>query len=333
MMLERVKKRESEYLPLVTAIITTYDRPMLARRAIKSALSQTYELLEIIVVEDGSESGIAAWIDERHDEKIRYIRHQKNRGLAAARNTGLKAAYGDYVAYLDDDDEWLPDKLARQVVHVEGLRYSPEVVYCAAEVVSAGNELLGKLKPSLQGNIRDAIKKRGLHTIPSSCLFRRDALLRIDGYDEDLASHIDHDIWLKMARENFISDYLDDVLVKMYYHHGDRITLDDTTRMQAAHDFCKKWHRYLVEWFDEKDAHIYCSRFKARVLGMLAWANLERGYRWKSIGQFLIAIRYHPSHGRHIRGLFASLLGYPAYNYLRWLGKKISECFYEKVSS
>ncbi len=99
---------EMKKTPLVTAVVTTYNRPQLVQRAIKSVLSQTYEPLEIILVEDGSDSGVGAWLQEERLEHIHYICHEENRGLAAARNTGLKLSHGTYIAYLDDDDEEPP---------------------------------------------------------------------------------------------------------------------------------------------------------------------------------------------------------------------------------
>jgi glycosyltransferase involved in cell wall biosynthesis len=310
-----------EPLPLVTAVVTTYHRPKLARRAIKSVLAQSYQSLEIVVVEDGSDSSISAWMDGLSAQvPIRYIRHQSNRGLAAARNTGLETANGVYVAYLDDDDEWLPDKLTRQVAHLQGLSDQPEVVYCGAEVVSRNGELIGSLKPRLEGDIRAAIRNHGLYTIPSSCLFRQDALMQIGGHDEDMFSHIDHDLWLKMAQENYTTCYVDRNLVRVHHHRGGRLTSDDDVRMKTADFFCQKWYPKLSIWYGETRAKRYCSRFKARVIAMLGWANLEAGNRWKSMHQFLTAIRYYPSHARHYRGVVASMLGFGLYNWAaRWV--------------
>jgi glycosyltransferase involved in cell wall biosynthesis len=272
--------------------------------------------LEIVVVEDGSESDLADWVEKLALENIRYVRHDKNRGLAAARNTGLEMATGVYVAYIDDDDEWLPTKLTRQVAYLQEAVGAPEVIYCGAEVVSPDGTLINRLVPRLYGNIRKAIEEKGLYTIPSSCLFHREALAQIDGYDEKLFSHIDHDIWLTMARENYSAAYIDECLVRVYQHRNKRMTSDDESRIQATDIFCQKWFPYLADWFGERNAHQYCARFRARVMAMLGWSNLETGNRWNSFQQFLTAIRYHPGHARHYRGLFACLLGYPLYDRL-----------------
>ena len=306
---------------MVSAIVTTYNRPTLARRAIASVLNQTYVPLEIVVVEDGSESGLADWIEKLAVENIRYVRHDKNRGLAAARNTGLEMANGAYVAYIDDDDEWLPSKLARQVACLQEAINTPDVIYCGAEVVSPDGQVINRLMPRLRGNIRKSIKLKSLHTIPSSCLFQREALAKIGGHDDGMFSHIDHDIWLTMARENYSAAYVDECLVRVYQHRNKRMTSDEQSRIQATDIFCQKWFPYLADWFGERGAHQYCARFRARVMGMLGWANLEIGNRREGFCHFISAIRYHPGHIRHYRGLFACLIGYPLYDRLASWGR------------
>ncbi|GAJ16728.1 unnamed protein product, partial [marine sediment metagenome] len=96
----------------VSVIITTYNRFNLAKRAINSVLLQTYKPLEIIVVEDGSNSGIDKWLENKD---VKYVRRFKNKGTSAARNTGIKLAAGNFIAFLDDDDVWKPERLEKQV--------------------------------------------------------------------------------------------------------------------------------------------------------------------------------------------------------------------------
>ena len=107
--------------PLISAVITTYRRPVrIVKRAAKSAAGQTYRNLEIIVVNDAPEDAALAqavgeMLTSLHDERIRYLIHEHNAGACAARNTGILASKGEYIALLDDDDEWLPRKLERQL--------------------------------------------------------------------------------------------------------------------------------------------------------------------------------------------------------------------------
>jgi len=101
--------------PLVSVIIPTYNRLHTLDRAIKSVLRQTYDYLEIIVIDDGSTDGTDSYIKNINDDRIIYLRHENNRGVSAARNTGIIASKGEYIALLDSDDEWMPEKTSIQL--------------------------------------------------------------------------------------------------------------------------------------------------------------------------------------------------------------------------
>src|SRR6185436_1915261 len=98
-------------MPLVSVIIPTLNRPVFLQAALRSVLCQTSKDFEVLVVDDGSTIDVFPILKGLDDGRIRYFRHESNRGEAAARNTGIRNARGAYVAFLDDDDEWLPEKL------------------------------------------------------------------------------------------------------------------------------------------------------------------------------------------------------------------------------
>ena len=101
--------------PTVTVVIPTYNRANLLGRSIRSVIGQTYGDFELIIVDDGSTDSTAEIAASFDDERVKYIRREQNGGVGAARNTGIKAAIGKFVAFNDHDDEWLPDKLERQM--------------------------------------------------------------------------------------------------------------------------------------------------------------------------------------------------------------------------
>jgi glycosyltransferase involved in cell wall biosynthesis len=117
--------------PAVSVIIPTYNRAHLIGRAIQSVLDQTYQDFEIIIVDDGSTDNTEVVLKkfQNKDERIRYIRHDKNKGGSTARNTGIKAARGRFIALLDSDDEWLPEKLQKQLEVFESSPPEVGVVY------------------------------------------------------------------------------------------------------------------------------------------------------------------------------------------------------------
>lgn len=108
-------------MPEVSVIIPTHNRQRLVSRAVRSVLNQTYEDLECIVVDDASSDGTPQVIQTIEDERLVYLRHDRNRGASGARNTGIRAAKSSLIAFLDDDDEWLPEKLVKQVPLLKAL--------------------------------------------------------------------------------------------------------------------------------------------------------------------------------------------------------------------
>ncbi|HZJ24334.1 MAG TPA: glycosyltransferase family 2 protein, partial [Anaerolineales bacterium] len=100
--------------PAVSVIIPAYNRASTIARSVESALAQTLQDLEIIVVHDGSTDTTCDVVQGIADERVRLVRHGGNLGAAAARNTGMKASQARYIAWLDSDDEWLPEKLQTQ---------------------------------------------------------------------------------------------------------------------------------------------------------------------------------------------------------------------------
>jgi len=119
----------SKEKPTVSVVIPTYCRAHLIGEAIQSVLNQTYRDLEIIVVDDASSDNTEEVVKSLKDERIRYIRHEENKGAPAARNTGIEAAKGEYIAFQDSDDEWLPHKLEKQISIIDKLSSKVGLVY------------------------------------------------------------------------------------------------------------------------------------------------------------------------------------------------------------
>ena len=125
--------------PTVSVVIPTYNRAHLIGRSIRSVLSQTYQDFEIIVVDDASTDNTEEVLRSLGNERIRYIRHEQNKGANAARNTGIKAARGKYIAFQDSDDIWLPDKLEKQMNVFKAALPNVGVVYTGCIRVFGNN--------------------------------------------------------------------------------------------------------------------------------------------------------------------------------------------------
>jgi glycosyltransferase involved in cell wall biosynthesis len=184
----------------VSAIIPTYNRRELVVRAIDSVLAQTRHVDEIVVVDDGSTDGTAAMLRERYGDRIRYV-YQANAGVSAARNHGMSIARGRYLALLDSDDEWLPEKTARQV---EWMQAHPDfgVVLCDVERVDGEHRSIDIFRR------REVIREDGwilrwiIHNpslVPASALLRSDVFADVGGFDEALRTAEDIDFHLRVA--------------------------------------------------------------------------------------------------------------------------------------
>ena len=200
---------------LVSVIIPTYNRAKLLSRAINSVLNQTYKNVEIIVVDDGSTDNTEEVLKSFNDEKIKYIRHEKNKGASAARNTGIKVARGEYIAFLDDDDEWLKDKLKKQVETIKNL--PSDVwggIYCGFFYVTDKKVMM--VEATKKGDLKKAILNKEVDIGASSTLlFSIDAIKEIGLFDESFERHQDWEYLIRFFRKYKLFS-LRDPLVKVY---------------------------------------------------------------------------------------------------------------------
>lgn len=182
--------------PLVSCIITTCNRAGLLARAIDSALAQTYKPLEIVVVDDASTDETPAIMQGylERQEGIRYLRHEHRLGACAARNTGILAAKGEYVAGLDDDDEWLPQRVEKMLsVFADGLAFVYSDYYRRKQ-----DKLRLHDTPS---ELTHAMMVRGINLAGTQVLTRRAYILEAGGFDPALRASQDYDMWLRLLEQ------------------------------------------------------------------------------------------------------------------------------------
>lgn len=207
-------------LPVVSVIIPTRNRASSLARAIDSVRRQTFVHWELIIVDDDSTDSTPELLADvaAADSRIRFERHAMRAGAAAARNRGAKCARGSCLAFLDDDAEWLPEMLERQVRVLESMA-DAGLVYCQLmvqredgriDVIGAGSAASPKPRRALlQGN-----------TIDTSCvILRRPLFLEAGGFDESLPRLQDWDLWLRLAALTRFC-YLPEPLVRGYFTPG-----------------------------------------------------------------------------------------------------------------
>lgn len=205
-------------MPEVSVIIPTYNRAHLVARAINSVLNQTYSDFELIVVDDGSSDNTQEVIKSIADNRIKYIRHNINKGGSAARNTGIGLSESKYIALLDDDDEWLPTKLEKQVNAFKEVSDKVGLIYTGSEVREEGNNSpLKTYIPKFRGDVRNKLLMGPMVCGSHSVLIKRECFLKVGFFDESLTSCQDWDMWKRIS-EDYDFDFVSAVLARTYLH-------------------------------------------------------------------------------------------------------------------
>ncbi|MEK7075763.1 MAG: glycosyltransferase [Patescibacteria group bacterium] len=200
--------------PLVSIIIPAYNAEKYIKTTINSALKQTYQNIEIIVIDDGSTDKTKNIIQSIQDPRIIYI-HQENQGQSAARNAGIKIAKGEYIALLDSDDLFLPQKIEKQVNFLE---IHPDCGVCYCKIYNFFDDRPDKLfynpVPNYSGFIFDKLLKHSVVN-PLTAVLRKEHLERYGGFKDDWRRCDEQYLWLKLAFNKVKFCYLDEVLA--YY--------------------------------------------------------------------------------------------------------------------
>lgn len=210
---------------LISVVIPAYNRARSIGRAISGVLAQTYPDIEIIVVDDASADDTAARIEALGHPKVRLVRHASNRGAGAARNTGVAEARGDWIAFQDSDDDWLPEKLARQAAHMASLPDHYVATFCTK--IDYGCDATGRYGRRLVCCIPDpaeTIESGDLHPRllrgniigPQTTLISKAAFRAAGGFDARLRNNNDWDFFIRLSAQGKIG-FLDDPLVLVMY--------------------------------------------------------------------------------------------------------------------
>jgi glycosyltransferase involved in cell wall biosynthesis len=224
--------------PRVSVAISTWNRSHLVGRAIRSALTQTFEDFELLVVDDGSTDDTPEVLAGVDDARLHRIRHDRNCGISRTRNTALGLAQGEWLAFLDDDNEWAPDYLERQLAFAAS-RPGAGVVYCRARRRSATSGSEVELPELRQGRVFCDLVE-GWNPFVSSALIRRAVLLEAGALDERLRATEDRDLWLRLAQRTEFAG-ASDVLLIRHERHGPQLSRNPDFLTGDAAILAGKW--------------------------------------------------------------------------------------------
>ncbi len=234
---------ESPGQPTVSVVIPAYNRADSLADAVTSVIDQTFTDLEIIVVDDGSTDRTRAVVESLTDERIRYVRHDVNKGANAARNTGIKLARGQYVAFQDSDDSWHPQKLERQITACTSS--AAKSCFCAFNRhVDATCTKIPKDSYRIPSGLNDLQLQvmRGSFISCQTLMIDRELILSVGGFDESLPRLQDWELCLRLSQVAPIY-FLDEVLVEVNLS-DDSISSDLNKYTQSAEQILDR-HRKL----------------------------------------------------------------------------------------
>lgn len=257
----------------VSIIMPTYNRANTISRAIKSIINQTYDDLELIIVDDGSVDNTKEVISEFDDKRIKYI-YQKNSGACSARNAGIKISKGKYIAFLDSDDEWNINKLEKQIKFIE--EKNAKVVFCNYFYEKAGKiqVAINKLKKDYLINL-DLLDKNYITT--GALFIEKELIIKKGMFDEDMPRYQDWELVLRLSNDNKIY-FQNECLLTLHYQKESISSSTSLSKKIIALEKIYSKNSKLYELDKKSYSHLCWSIGLYNLcLGNLDYKNLETG--------------------------------------------------------
>ena len=243
-------------LPKVSVILPTYNRAHLVGRAIESVFKQSYSDLELIVVDDGSTDNTQSDIKKFSDSRFRYVAVSHGGG-AAARNAGIQAAKGQFIAFQDSDDEWFPSKLEKQMNLFSESNSEVGAVYCGFYKI--GRDGMRKYYPGEEVHKKEGMIYRellsGNFITTQSAVVRRECLDKVGCFDISLPGMQEWDLWIRVS-EYYLFGYVPEALLVTYFT-DDSITSNQSGRLKAKEIIFNKYTDAFRQYPKIYSSHAY----------------------------------------------------------------------------
>ncbi|QFU83041.1 glycosyltransferase family 2 protein [Natronorubrum aibiense] len=285
-------------MTLVSVVIPTYDRPAFIEGAVETALSQTHDDLEVVIVCDPPVEETRAVLEQyADDDRVRPFYNDERLGIAASRNRAIEHARGEYICILDDDDRWAPEKVDAQL-SVMADNPNCGIVYTGGLIRQDGRTV-GSYTPSMHGDIYPDILAAFDLKPYSSHMIRAECFETVGAYDTDFECGEDWDHTIRIAREYDV-EFVDEPLVVRQFHDANvsnqpaddraeqfRPDLDD-----AGDTSGKIWSKYCdeIERYPTIERRLRYSRHVT-----YGWAEVNRNNRWQAFRYGVEATKYGPT--------------------------------------
>jgi glycosyltransferase involved in cell wall biosynthesis len=301
-------------MPKVSVIIQTYNRGEFLHSAIESALNQTFADIEIIVSDDKSTDHTREVVKSFSDRRIKYILNQGNKGVSAARNSAILASKGEYIAFLDDDDEWLPHKIQRQVEVLD--KSEPNICGVHSNLLVI-DKMTGKIIPydpgkkKFKGNLLNQLSL-GDPIRTSTVVIRKMCLDEIGLFDETISYMEDRDLWIRLSK-NWDFEYISDPLIKYYLHDNAHLSQNLEAQTGGREKLLERYQHLF-----KKNKWYYGQSYVELGTWYCQFKKMKKGRK-----NILKGIKIYPFNAIAYLHFFASLLGPRNYQRLRRLYKSI----------
>lgn len=302
--------------PLVSVIIPAYNCAKWIERAVSSVLSQTFQDFEIIIVDDGSTDKTPDIVSglKKKDYRISYTRIPNSGGAARPKNVGIKMSSAPFIATLDADDEWYPEKLEKQIALLnDPSRPHLGYVTCFALYVYGEEKMRVIYRVPRYKDVLQHILAHDYMGSGSGMMYKREVFEKIGGFDENLRSGQDAEIHIRLA-QNYDFDIVEEVLFIYYFHKGNLSnTLGITKRQKDIAKIMNKW-KHLYSKYPK--AHSNRLRFN----GTMYMIN---GKTAEAKESFLESIKVYPLNWRSYLYFLVSFLGSGVYKKLTYAKTRV----------
>ena len=271
--------------PLISVVIPTYKRSGMLGRAIDSVLNQTYQNIEVVVIDDNSEGDEYRketenfMLNYKDDSRVIYVKHRVNRNGSAARNTGVKVSQGEFIALLDDDDEFLPTKLELQISRLNNSNGEYSLCYCHCSYYKNLRKVLER-RDSKEGNLMlELLKVEIAFAAGSTLIFRRSAFDKVNGFDESFQRHQDWEFMLRMFNEGYKIACVTEDLVRI--HVDDTVNRPNTCKLVETKEKFLSSFKYIIDSYDpDVQDSIYKVHFLEISKSYLLDTNVKEGLNY-----------------------------------------------------
>ena len=283
---------------MVSVIIPSYNREKTIERAVMSVLNQTYKDLELIVVDDCSKDNTVEVLKSIEDDRFRIIELEKNSGACVARNVGIENAQGDYIAFQDSDDEWLLDKLEKQMAIFE--KEKVDLVFCAFNRFGLGEDLTYPELP--EGIVERKVLLEDSRISTQTLIGKKECFENVK-FDPEMPRLQDYDITIRLSKKYSIY-FVNEPLVNMYVQN-DSISISKNKMIRAETIIFSKYKDDIEKYKDFKYHN------------MLGLASAKRKSGYKSSYEYKTLYKMKPSVSSLLKYIYTKITDITKKNYIR----------------